>query len=202
MTLFPRFDKASCAAWSMYERYGIDDTPVSLPYLLKCENLRLLSFEQIKGQELLANIDAFYYGELEGHHIIAYNTDAPWGRVRFSLAHELGHHVLKHYSHPLPAVQMMEQEANRFAAELLCPQPLLHLAQLYNPADISRIFDVSVNCAQVVAERLWRFKPERWPYYTSSFRNQFNHFLAARENEKQKRLSAIAKYYTNFAKEM
>lgn len=44
------------------------------------------------------------------------NSSAPSDRIRFSLAHELGHIVM----HDLPS-ESMEKEANEFAAELLVP---------------------------------------------------------------------------------
>jgi Zn-dependent peptidase ImmA (M78 family)/transcriptional regulator with XRE-family HTH domain len=44
------------------------------------------------------------------------NTEAPGDRVRFSLAHELGHVIM--HSAPTSA---MEQDANRFAGEFLMP---------------------------------------------------------------------------------
>lgn len=48
--------------------------------------------------------------------IIFFNKNMPWCRIRFTLAHELGHIVLGH----LPR-QGVEEEANKFAAELLMP---------------------------------------------------------------------------------
>lgn len=44
------------------------------------------------------------------------NVDIPWDRVRFTLAHEVGHLVM----HAVPSSEM-EAEAGRFAAEFLMP---------------------------------------------------------------------------------
>jgi len=44
------------------------------------------------------------------------NADIPWDRVRFTLAHEIGHLVM----HAVPSSQL-EAEADRFASELLMP---------------------------------------------------------------------------------
>lgn len=54
------------------------------------------------------------------------NTEAPSDRVRFSLAHELGH-VIMHSS----ASETMENEADRFASEFLMPAKEIG-PQLYN----------------------------------------------------------------------
>lgn len=49
--------------------------------------------------------------------MIFVNTSTPTDRIRFSVAHELGHLVMHEYPTP-----NMEDEANRFAAEFLMPQ--------------------------------------------------------------------------------
>lgn len=48
--------------------------------------------------------------------MIFYNPGVPADRLRFTLAHELGHLVMHRVPHPL-----MEDEANEFAAEFLMP---------------------------------------------------------------------------------
>lgn len=48
--------------------------------------------------------------------MIFFSTHAPMDRLRFTLAHELGHLIM----HSLPTL-VMEKEANRFAAEFLMP---------------------------------------------------------------------------------
>lgn len=59
-------------------------------------------------------------------------------RLRFTLAHEIGHHTLNHYAPNAPDVRLnkhlpdgpdherLEREANRFARALLMPPTLLH----------------------------------------------------------------------------
>lgn len=57
-------------------------------------------------------------------YLVLYNDDAGYGnegRRRWSLAHELGHILLKHEEDSSGA----EIEADCFARHLLCPQPLL-----------------------------------------------------------------------------
>ncbi len=49
--------------------------------------------------------------------IIFFNSEMPWCRIRFSLAHELGHIVLNHVQRP-----EIEEEANRFASAFLMPE--------------------------------------------------------------------------------
>jgi Zn-dependent peptidase ImmA (M78 family) len=56
----------------------------------------------------------------KGAHIIYLNSRMPNDRQRFSLAHELGH-ILMHFDIP-SSQNNVEDEANRFASELLMPK--------------------------------------------------------------------------------
>jgi Zn-dependent peptidase ImmA (M78 family) len=98
------------------------------------------------------------------------------GSRRFSIAHELGHYVLKHPSMPPHALfgsggrkvsddeRDYEAEANAFASELLMPHALLHRwcdvssVDLDVPWRIVREFSVSILAA---ARRFTELSPER-----------------------------------------
>lgn len=80
-------------------------------------------------------------------------------RIRFTLAHELGHYVLRHFfnsntnrfeRHSFkedtnnPNRKAMEKEANRFARELLSPIFMIATVPVHSDAkDISNFFDIS-----------------------------------------------------------
>ena len=84
--------------------------------------------------------------------ILCYRADAGAGRVRFSLAHELGHIALRHPE----AGPREEAEANAFASALLVPPPLLALAQeraALTPALVSAVFGVSAAMAAAALSR-------------------------------------------------
>lgn len=68
------------------------------------------------------------------------NSAAPTDRVRFTMAHELGHLVM----HAMPT-ENMEREADRFAAEFLMPE-----------YDIRpQLIDVTLNLLAIL-KRVWR----------------------------------------------
>lgn len=54
--------------------------------------------------------------------VIFVNRNSPGDRVRFTMAHELGHHVLHHHEHAVQATETCEDEANEFAAAFLMPE--------------------------------------------------------------------------------
>ena len=65
------------------------------------------------------------------YHVIFFNQEMPWCRIRFSLAHELGHLVLGH----IPGQDGIEEEANAFASALLMPKT--EISQVFEGAKIS-----------------------------------------------------------------
>lgn len=86
--------------------------------------------------------DAFRDG---ANQIIAYNhRKAPW-RIQFSLAHELGHHILKH----IGTSSQAESEANYFAGQLLAPSMAIHYARCENANQVSHAFGISTEAAQI-----------------------------------------------------
>jgi len=83
------------------------------------------------------------------------NKDRPADRMRYSLAHELGHLVM----HRQPS-STMEEEANAFASELLMPEAAIstHLKysnlSLAELARLKRVWKVSMQALLVRAKRL------------------------------------------------
>ena len=77
-----------------------------------------------------SSCDAFgaMFARRDGKDIIMVNDRQPQGRLRFSVAHELGHVALNHkpLSHILEVrTPRVEWEADEFAAEILLPEHLL-----------------------------------------------------------------------------
>jgi Zn-dependent peptidase ImmA (M78 family) len=85
--------------------------------------------------------------------LIFFNEDVPMDRLRFTLAHELGHLVM----HRIPSLKM-EDEANRFAAEFLMPraeiEPQLMRLSLPVLATLKQIWKVSMAALLEHAKRL------------------------------------------------
>lgn len=99
-------------------------------------------------------IDAMSQWAYDMPPIICINTDAPGDRLRFSLAHELGHIVM----HQIPTPDL-ETEANRFASEFLMPKadiaPYLTRLSLAKLATLKPYWKVSM---QALLERAYNLK--------------------------------------------
>lgn len=83
----------------------------------------------------------------KGHKIIFLNSTMPNDRVRYSLAHELGHMVM-HLDTPPRCMDTVEDQANAFASQLLMPEeeikPLLYNLNIRTLAEIKRRWRVSM----------------------------------------------------------
>lgn len=95
--------------------------------------------------------------------IIFLNKDQPADRMRFSLAHELGHIVM--HSYPTPD---MEEEANRFASALLMPAndigPELIGLTLEKAAYMKPVWKVSMAAMIYRASELQRIEKSKAGY--------------------------------------
>ena len=65
------------------------------------------------------------------------------------MAHEIAHIWLEHTKD----AEENEAEANFFAAYLLAPIPLINKYKLSSPADISRVFNISLTSSQHAYDR-------------------------------------------------
>ena len=121
---------AEMAARVLLARH-IDALPVDpLAILRACQDTRVYtraSAEDVAGSvpdALLADADAVTLrmeqaGKL--HYIVIYRADGNPARLRFTLAHELGHRLLGHRG----SGHAEEQEADCFASHLLCPEAVV-----------------------------------------------------------------------------
>lgn len=79
--------------------------------------------------ESMRSVSGMYLADHEGHPLIRVAADQYPLRQRFTVAHELGHHVMKHGDRMRDTAgafssmnfDPVEVSANRFAAELLMP---------------------------------------------------------------------------------
>lgn len=95
----------------------------------------------------------------DGQRVIYYNQSESHNRIRFTLAHETGHHVLNHVNPTNPCFRedsntfnsnspiWQESEANNFAAQLLMPlealKTLIFKKGISDIGELAHIFNVS-----------------------------------------------------------
>ncbi len=125
-----------------------------------------MEYVSSKGIDISKSDDGFTETQIskEGvRYIIIYNEKHSRRRIRWTIAHELGHIFLGHFEHPETS---KDSEANYFAQQLLMPLAVLDKLDCCERNLISELCDVSLSSADI---RLNGF--QRRKNYKSSFGN-------------------------------
>ena len=166
---YENYKKSRNAAWKILIACRVDALPVDLNAVLRHLDVRVYAYS--RGRELLEAAGlteaakqvsgfTFFAG---AQPVILYNDTELPQRIRFTVAHELGHLVLGHVRpgehtrqnrEPQPGDSPMEQAANRFAADLLAPACVQWGLDLHRAEDIARVCKISIQAARYRAERM------------------------------------------------
>lgn len=152
------YKKARNASWQALIDNKIDCLPVDIVQVVQNNGIRLLKNSQAtelrSGEAGISVFDGTQW-------FIIYDDLLPFGRKRFTVAHELGHIFL---GHPLVAgfharttegkLPQTENEANIFASRFLAPACVLWGLNVHTAADISRICEISLEAAGIRAKRM------------------------------------------------
>lgn len=170
MIFRPNYDKAEREAYKLLQLADVRDFPVKFKKLTKqFSNLKLRKYSWFAKKwgytieevcELTnSNEGCCWYLKNRQQYLILYNdTIENLGRVRWTIAHEFGHFMLKHNEITNKAIytrnslteeeyDVFEKEANCFARNLLAPQSLIYQLKPTDPNTISDIFNVSFEAA-------------------------------------------------------
>ena len=126
-------DRAAAMAYRVLIRRGVSCLPVDpLPILSACRNTVVWP-DVIAAERLglpretllrqMADAEAVTFRQTrqgETHYLVIYREGGNPARLRFTLAHELGHRLLHCGAEP-----GKELEADYFASHLLCPRPTM-----------------------------------------------------------------------------
>lgn len=155
-------------AWELLIECGINELPIDLDKIAKKKNWRIVSEteygEPIKNEIELRRITAH---DEELFFIVYKNTDNKQ-RLRFGIAHEMGHILLEHLG---LTESELEKEAHMFAARVLMPVILLEKLKIRSPEEISKLCDVSLQSATHRYKRLQELKHRR-KFLTSPLEKQ------------------------------
>lgn len=107
-----------------------------------------------------------------GHKVIFLNSRMPTDRMRFSLAHELGH-LIMHLVSPPQDAETVEQEADRFASEFLMPKDeiisSLSYLNINKLGDLKRFWHVSMRAILRKAKDLERLSVDSYRNFQINF---------------------------------
>lgn len=192
------YQNARDAAWQVLIRFRISDLPVRISDPIKKMGIVLAPYS--KSEEFLAELGlSGLMNETDGlsvqknwKYYIFYRGDMTPGRIRFTVAHELGHIILGHLGQkthttrnrePQEDDAPIEHAANVFASRLLAPACVLHELNALTPERISELCDISLTAARFRAERMEALE-NRNMFGTSSLERkvcrQFRSFVKSR----------------------
>lgn len=145
------------ATIKVFKDCNVKSFPIDCMNLLEYYGFRLFTYDNlyIKNKELYdlctaCSEDAFCD---RVNKIIAYNSHNTNGRIRFSLMHELGHHVMGHVGES----DLNEQEANAFASHILAPRMAIHYSKCKNAEEVSKVFEISNDAAGIAFDDYHRW---------------------------------------------
>lgn len=156
--IYGAYKKARNASWQALIDNKVDRLPVDIVGIVRNNGILLLKNSQAKelrNEEVGISI-------FDGTQwFIVYDDTLPFGRKRFTVAHELGHIFL---GHPLIAgyharttykkLPQTESEANIFASRFLAPACVLWGLNVHSAVDIAQICEISEEAAEIRAKRM------------------------------------------------
>lgn len=88
-----------------------------------------------------------FYHKTAKKYLILYNDDLTPGRIRWTLAHELGHILLRHFLSEGITEFQKEKEADLYAQQLLAPFEYFQIYNITNPISLMNFFGLSHEAA-------------------------------------------------------
>lgn len=206
MTAFrePDYAFAQKSAYNLLKSLSISSLPISIQEVIdSIPGLHTQEYEQFANDSncsedevcrLLQSDDgALWYNATDNEYCIFYNSKInSKERIRFTLAHELGHYILQHneesgetivsrYLLPSDKYRVYEKEANYFAKRFLAPIPVIDGFLSYNdyhidPRDIETLFNVSYSVSNYIFGDLKRRIQYGIAAYRTDLTNQFDQF--------------------------
>jgi len=157
------YQKARDAVWRILIDCGVDRLPVDLNHICRQLGVGVYRYKDIKGlPEAALQADGLLYFR-DDMPVILYNQDKPSVRIRFTIAHELGHLLLGHVAPGEQAIVKREQwmtddpietAANQFAIRLLAPACVLWGLGTDTPEQIACKCNISMQAARFRAKRM------------------------------------------------
>lgn len=156
------YKEARDKAWEVLIRCNITSLPVNLSTIANLNNIYVIPYSS--GYKPKSTSEDGFSFIKEDKIFIFYNDKKPLRRIRFTLAHELGHCLLGHLKFgktynrnsekDFDGMDIYEMQANVFARDILMPATVLHSLGIKSAEDIARICNVSMLSAEIRYKRL------------------------------------------------
>ena len=162
------YKRARDLSWRVLLNTGTRELPVKVSRICRGYGVTLRSYQvgapliRELGLEAQCDISDGFTVRSGDRCYVFYNMEQPPGRVRFTIAHELGHVLLGHlgdgehtvYNQDASEDASEEHTANVFASRLLAPACVLHALGAVTPEQIAAVCDISMAAARFRAGRM------------------------------------------------
>ena len=163
------YKQARDLSWRVLLDTGTRELPVKVSRICGAYGVTLRSYQagapliRVLGLEDQCEVSDGFTVRSGGRCYVFYNMEQPPGRVRFTVAHELGHVLLGHLGdgehtvynrEPSPNDAPEEHTANVFASRLLAPACVLHALGAVTPGQIAAVCDITLAAARFRAGRI------------------------------------------------
>ncbi len=164
--MYEHYVKARNTAWKVLLECGVKELPINLKYIAEYYHIPIISYSDFPLTQLfipdVISGDGFTTSISGKPYIILNDKKNNRYRRRFTVAHELGHNLLKHSSEIIffrnseidNPFKIEEVEANIFARDLLMPATVLAALQIHTPKQIMQLCHISYTSAVIRAKRL------------------------------------------------
>lgn len=146
------YKQARDTAWKFLIDNHVTSLPVKLSAICRQRGISLLYDHDRKC--LPRNERGCTFIDCMGKFSIVLNPDDSIVIQRYTIAHELGHIFLNHFTEKTMSSSDMEYQAERFAIDILAPACVLWGLDLHTTKDISKVCNISERAAQIRAERM------------------------------------------------
>lgn len=188
--LYGAYKNARNAAWECLLDFEIDKLPVDVREIARAAGVKVIKNADVNDLRPGESGCAYY---IRKQWYIIYDDTNSAERIRFTIAHELGHIFLGHRlrrgrrarSKEFKPKPLIEREADIFASRLLCPSCILWGLDLHTPEEIAKACSVSYTAAKIRAERM-ELLYQRSKFLTSPLEREiyenFEEFIKTKNN--------------------
>ena len=141
----------------MFEECEIDSYPIDCFTIAEKLYYKLRPYSSLSPKEyeeaMEFDIDGFSRVEVDSithmnRYVIYYNDKLNFGRMRWTIFHEIGHVYLGHHDNPDSSNSSLEEaEADFFAKYAIAPPPLINATKCKSALDISNTFCASLQAS-------------------------------------------------------
>lgn len=161
--------------WKILTKYNVVDFPVKIKALAQELGVNVNQVNRLPN-----NMYAVSYTHNDVTHI-DYVSSGNINTDRFTVAHELGHLLLRHRADKAYS-EYQEEQANIFASRLLAPMIIINEFAPNSPEDLAKLFGLSLESATIRYNRYLEIK-ERDKFLTSTLEREYYNIYKLRHSE-------------------